>query len=469
MEQTKLRTLDAIDMYYDRPDWFAEDMCDFIPDDWQREVMLDVANNPRVTVRSGQGVGKTGVEAVLTLWYLVTRPFPRVVATAPTQNQLYDVLWAEINKWLRDSRIKDMLKWTKTKVYMRGYEGVWFATAKTAAKPENMQGYHEDHMLFIVDEASGVQDNILEAIMGTLSGKENKVALFGNPTKLSGFFFDTHNSNRADWIVRKVSSRDSQRTSDDNIRMLERRYGEDSDVVRVRVDGEFPRNQSNGLINLAAAEEATQSNVDIRQERTLHIGADIARFGDDKTVIAARIGGRVFPLYKYTKKSTMETAGNIIRIAKAMKKQYGQISAVAITVDDDGLGGGVTDRLREINREEGLGYRVYGARNGGKPKDRSRYSNWITEKWDEMSIRLEANMSARARGEEDLTQLPKDEELISDLTSRRYYVNSNGRIEIEKKEEMKKRIHRSPDCADAVVLSYNTLDNEITLRGGKVY
>ena len=382
---------DMIDVYYNRPDYFAEDICGFIPDDWQRDIMLAVNDKPRVSVRSGQGVGKTGVESILLIWYLCTRPFPRVVATAPTQQQLYDVLWAETNKWLRTSKVKNLLKWTKTKVYMRGYEGVWYATARTAAKPENMQGFHEDHMLFIVDEGSGVNDDIFEAIMGTLSGKENKIAVFGNPTKTTGFFYDIHNINRDLWHTKRVSSRDSKRTSKENIAALEKKYGRESDVVRVRVDGEFPQNQSESLISLVSVERAMESAVDISSGKILYIGADIARFGDDKTVIAPRIGGKVFELRKYRKKDTMETAGNIIKTAKEYKLLYSQVNKVVINVDDDGLGAGVTDRLREINRDQGLNYSINACHNGGIPRERDRYENWISEAWDGMGLRLNEN------------------------------------------------------------------------------
>jgi len=162
---------------------FCEDILNVHPDPWQRDVLYDLAHNRLVSVRSGQGVGKTGLESWAALWFLCTRPFPKVVCTAPTMNQLYDVLWAEIAKWLSYSKVERLLEWTKTKVYMKGHKERWFATAKTATKPENMQGYHEDYMLFIVDEASGVEDKILEAILGMLSGPENKLLMCGNPTK----------------------------------------------------------------------------------------------------------------------------------------------------------------------------------------------------------------------------------------------------------------------------------------------
>lgn len=145
---------------------------------------------------------------------------------------------------------------------MRNYEERWFATARTATKPENMQGFHEDYMLFIVDEASGVEDRIMEAILGTLSGEFNKLLMCGNPT----------------------------RTSKENIAMLERKCGKGSDVWRVRVEGESPRGESETFIALEVAEFAAKELNLSPVGDILTIGCDVARFGDDETSIYAGIG-----------------------------------------------------------------------------------------------------------------------------------------------------------------------------------
>ena len=116
---------------------------------------------------------------------------------------------------------------------MIGSEERWFATARTATKPENMQGFHEDYMLFVCDEASGIADPIMEAILGTLSGAENKLFLCGNPTRTSGVFYDSHNRDRDLYKIHKVSSLDSPRTSKDNIEVLKRNR------VRVRTFGVY--------------------------------------------------------------------------------------------------------------------------------------------------------------------------------------------------------------------------------------
>ena len=238
----------ALEVYYDNPVAFLEDMLGMECDDWQKEVASDVAGNSKVAVKSGQGVGKTALEAGLIIWFLTCRPYSKVIATAPTMQQLYDVLWAEISKWLDSSRVKNLLTWTKTKVYMNGDSERWFATAKTATKPENMQGFHEDHMLIVVDEASGVTDPIMEAILGPLTGMDNKLLLMGNPNRIDGVFYDSFNKDRDKFRTHTVSSRNSKRTSKDNIAMLESKYGKDSDVVRVRVDANIPKGALESII-----------------------------------------------------------------------------------------------------------------------------------------------------------------------------------------------------------------------------
>lgn len=449
--------IELLDFYYDNPVAFFEDILDMQPDEWQKDVLNDLVDNPKVSVRSGQGVGKTALEAGAIIWFLVCRPYSRVIATAPTMQQLYDVLWAEIAKWLNQSLVKDLLKWTKTKVYMIGDDERWFATAKTATKPENMQGFHEEHMLIVVDEASGVADPIMEAILGTLTGSDNKLLMCGNPNRLEGIFYDSHNVDRDKFKTHKVSSMDSKRTSKDNIEMLLKKYGRDSDVARVRIFGEFPKGALDSLISLETVEIACTNKVSeesIKAASVLHIGCDVARFGDDKTVIAPRIAGRVFPFYKYSKKSTMETAGNILSTCKEFMQRYPNIKRCMIKVDDTGVGGGVTDRLREVISEERLPYVVVPMNNGASATD-DFYFNMGTQVWGELKDALEENFSAALQGKPPIIELPYDDELIKQLSNRKKKMSSKGKIQLESKDDMKKRSIGSPDIADAVTLAYH--------------
>lgn len=445
------------------PVLFLREVLDMDPDGWQEATARDVQNHAKVAVKSGQGVGKTALEAGLCIWFLCCRPYAKVVCTAPTMQQLYDVLWAEIAKWLQSSRVRELLTWTKTKVYMNGDPERWFATAKTATKPENMQGFHEDHMLIIVDEASGVADPIMEAILGTLTGADNKLLLMGNPNRTEGVFFDAFGKDRERWVTRTVSSRDSARTSRENIAMLESKYGRDSDVVRVRVDGLFPKGGLDAFIPLEYA-ECCHGAVEVPDSNMLHMGVDVARFGDDKTVITKRRGMKVEPQLKFAKQSTMETVGRILQICRAwiadwtarhpgMYDAYGSpvTGRCRVRIDDSGVGGGVTDRLKEVIEEEGLPVEVIPCNNAGRAMD-AHYDNAGAEMWGNVRELLEQNFSAGLRGGKPVLQLPEDDELIKQLSNRKYHLTSRGRIALEKKDDMKKRGLGSPDSADSLAL-----------------
>lgn len=448
--------IDALEYYYDHPADFLEDLLGMECDTWQAVVAEDVANNSKVAVKSGQGVGKTALEAGLIIWFLTCRPYSKVIATAPTMQQLYDVLWAEIAKWLNDSRVKNLLTWTKTKVYMNGDSERWFATAKTATKPENMQGFHEDHMLIVVDEASGVADPIMEAVLGTLTGNDNKLLLMGNPNRIEGVFYDAFNKDRDKYKTHTVSSRESNRTSKDNIEMLESKYGRDSDVCRVRIDGQFPKGALDSFISLETVELACspsnklpQSDLDIA--KTLHVGVDVARFGDDKTVITPRISTKVLEFRKYSKKDTMETAGNVLICCKEYMRKFPYLKNCIIKVDDSGVGGGVTDRLKEVIKAEHLPIKVIPVNNGESATD-DYYFNLGGQLWGHVKELLEVNFSNNMQGKEVEVELPNDTEMIKQLSVRKYHMTSKGKIQLESKDDMKKRGLGSPDTADSLAL-----------------
>ena len=448
--------IEALDFYYDHPAEFLEDMLDMECDNWQTMVAADVANAPKVAVKSGQGVGKTALEAGLIIWFLVCRPYSKVIATAPTMQQLYDVLWAEIAKWLDTSKAKQLLTWTKTKVYMNGDSERWFATAKTATKPENMQGFHEDHMMIVVDEASGVSDPIMEAILGTLTGADNKLLLMGNPNRIEGVFFDAFNKDRDKFKTHTVSSRDSKRTSKDNIEMLESKYGKDSDVCRVRIDGQCPKGALDSFISLETVELACSSlnkleQADVDAAQILHVGVDVARFGDDKTVITPRISTKVFEFRKYVKKSTMETAGNVLMCCKEYMKKFPQLKNCIVKVDDSGVGGGVTDRLKEVIKVERLPIKVIPVNNGESATD-DYYFNLGGQLWGQVKELLEVNFSNNMQGKAVEIELPNDSEMIKQLSVRKYHMTSKGKIQLESKDDMKKRGLGSPDVADSLAL-----------------
>lgn len=428
---------------------YAREVLLFNPDDWQKEVFASIVSERYTAVKSGQGVGKTGTEAVVLLWFLTCFPFPRVVCTAPTKQQLHDVLWSEVSKWQNNSPLlSEILHWTKTYIYMVGYEKRWFAVARTATKPENMQGFHEENMLFIVDEASGVADPIMDAIMGTLSGENNKLLLCGNPTKTSGAFYDAFHASRAIFSCHTVNSEDSPRTNKQNIALLERKYGRNSNVFRVRVLGEFPVQEDDVFISLSLIEQATMCEVDDFIGK-ISIGVDVARYGDDETVIATKVGNHISIPTIRQGQSLMRTVGDIVTTYfRLIQENPDYTGSITVVIDDTGLGGGVTDRLEEVKAERKM-YRLviipvnFASAPPKTDEDVVYYKDMTTFLWAEVKSLLEAKAIS----------LQNDNELVAQLSVRKYTIVSNGMLQLERKKDMKDRGIQSPDRADAVALA----------------
>lgn len=431
----------ALKIYRDNPVKFVRDILQVTPDDWQAEALTALATKNRVAIRSGHGVGKTALESWSICWFLFTRPNCKVPCTAPTIRQLYDILWSEISKWLKRSPLLDSLfEWQKTKVLFKGAPERWGAMARTAARAENMAGFHEDHLLFVLDEASGIEDAIFEAVEGALTGTDNKLLICGNPTRNSGFFKRAFFEDRELYHTMKVSSADSGRVSDDYCKRLIKQYGEDSDVVRVRVLGEFPKTEADGLIALELVESAMAREPVYLGD--LVLGVDPARFGDDETVIQPCIGNTALPFENYRKADLMTTVGRIVHKLTALMTKF-DCGRATINVDEGGLGGGVVDRLREVCAEKNLHVTINGCNFGGKARD-SAYSNFVTEAYFSLRDRL-------AEGE---IILPRDDELAAQLTTRKYLLTSADKLILEDKKTYKKRIGRSPDRADALALAF---------------
>ena len=479
---------ESIPLWQRDPVLFMREVLLFEPDDWQIKVAYDLRDYPRVSVKSGQGVGKTGEEAALLLWFLVCFPYTRIVATAPTKQQLHDVLWSEVDKWMNNSPLLPMLlKWTKTYVYMIGYEKRWFAVASPATKPENMQGFHEDNMLFIVDEASGVADPIMEAITGTLAGANNKLLLMGNPTKTSGTFYESHTADRALYRCHTVNAEHSKRTNKENIDAMKRKYGERSNVVRVRVYGEFPEQEDDVFIPISFLEQSIKTEMsestarafgkyrdsagnlqpaDVSGVELIEIGCDVARFGDDKTCIGYRVNEVVQIYKKYNGKDTTWTANMIARLYKELKQRFKFQGQIGVKVDDGGVGGGVIDQLRNWKRSdpEMFGDMAILAVNFGVPIKHRYYADSTTYM---MGVVRDLIAPYDDFGHPHVPEiiLPDDSDLIGQLSCRKFNFGSNGKQKVESKQDMKDRGLSSPDEGDCILLV--CLPMNYKKKGGK--
>lgn len=465
-------TSDAILYYADNPVDFVEDIIRAKPDANQRAILNSVAQYPMTTVRSGHGIGKSAVESWAAIWFLSTRPFPKIPCTAPTQHQLWDILWAEIAKWLRSNpALAQEIIWTKEKVFMKAYPEEWFAVARTASKPDALQGFHADHVLYIIDEASGVKDEIFEPVLGALSTKGAKLLMCGNPTKITGFFYDSHHKNRDIYNAIHVDGRDSSRVDQEFIDKIIEMFGEDSDVFRVRVSGEFPRALPDSFIAMEWAERASKADApEIERVTRVDLGVDVARYGDDSSVISPVLDKKLQEEPEiYHHNDTMELTGKTVQAIQryAVKHPW---ASIHVKIDCDGLGVGVYDRLAELKdqileEENARRDRVYGdVDKDERPPDLDLEivechfggEGGTINDDDPIGYQTSTGLMWGTVREALRTQSIKlwyDDKQISQLSNRKYSVNSAGKIELEKKEAMKKRGLSSPDMGDALALA----------------
>ena len=445
-----------IPLYRQDINLFAKELFNFEPDDWQKETFQQFPKTKRMSIKSGQGVGKTAATAIIVMWFLLCFSYARIVATAPTRQQLYEVLWAEIAKWLNKNKmLADIIHWKATKVEMMGYKEVWFATAKAATKPENMQGYHADNMLFVVDEASGVADEIIETIQGTLSGQNNRLLMLGNPTKASGEFYLSHTKNRKLYTCLTVNSETCKRTNKENIKAIAAKYGKDSNVYRVRVLGEFPTQDDDVFIPLSWLEKSIMTDFDSKAKvMSIDIGCDVARFGDDKTAIGYKINNKCCYHKKYNGKDTMRTVHEIVTLIKKLKSKYRYNGFLPVKVDDGGVGGGVVDRLNEIVKEKPqdfLNVKIISIHFGMPVKHKYYYDTTTCM----MAYIRDAICPVDDNGNPKPTELilPNDADLIAQLSCRKYnFYSSGSKQKVESKKDMKARGLPSPDEADCMLL-----------------
>ena len=455
----------------EEPVYFVEDILRAKPDENQKAILRSVAQEPMTSVRSGHGIGKSAVESWTILWFMLTRPFPKIPCTAPTQHQLFDILWAEVHKWIRNNpQLENEITWTKEKIYMNGHPEEWFAVARTATIPDALQGFHAEHLLYIIDEASGVKDIVFEPVLGSLTTHGTKLLMCGNPTRITGFFYDSHNKNREQFRAIHVDGRNSSRVDEAFIQKITDMYGADSDVFRVRVAGEFPKSIPDCFIWMDWCEQAAGRIIETAETNTVGIGVDVARYGDDSSVLYPVVNQcQSEDFEEYFHNDTMELAGKCIMMVKRYARKYPS-AKIEVKIDCDGLGVGVYDRLRE-NRdkimeeimEERIGEAADGEEvpefrleimechfggEGGKidSEDPVEMENSTGIMWGTVREKLR-------RGE--LT-ICKSDKLMTQLSTRKYMVNSDGKIVLEKKEAMKKRGLKSPDIADALALALYT-------------
>jgi hypothetical protein len=429
----------AIEKLRESPALFVEEVLGATPQKWQRKALDAIAKHDKVAIKSGHGVGKTAFESWTVLWWLLTHYPCKAAVTANSAHQLSDVLWTEIDRWARNmpESFKDLLEFKSDKIALKGASDS-FAVARTSRRenPESLAGFHSPNMLFVVEEASGVPQVIFETASGALSTPGAKIIMCGNPTRSDGYFYDAFHGDRDKWHCITVSCEQGEYVDPKFIADMAEKYGEDSNVYRVRVLGEFPTQSDDVLLSLHLVEEAMARDVEAGPTTPCEWGLDVARFGSDRSALAKRQGNVLLePIKTWQNKDLMELAGIILTeydaVPYSMRPQ-------SIYIDAIGLGAGLADRLRELD----LPAVAVSVSETASLKDRFN------------RLRDELFWSAREWFEARDCKIPEDGTLTAELTGIRYKYLSSGKLKIESKDEMKRRGQRSPDTADAFVLTF---------------
>ena len=436
----------------DRPVAFAKLQLGIQPWKKQREILYAIANHHRVAVRSCNGSGKTLTAAIATLWWITTHQEAIVITTAPTQRQVGKLLWKEIHHLHSINKQLPRGKTTYTSLEISEKRYAFGFSTKDTAK---FQGFHNENLLVIVDEAAGVDDDIFDAIYGCMTTENSKLLLIGNPQYNSGTFYDAFHSKRDLWKTIHISAFDTpafqKQTAAQNpdaetelksippgmvtprwVHEFAQHNGEHSPTYQFRVLGQFPSNSIDTLISLKHIEKATNRQFDTSNQHQTIMGLDVARFGDAKTIAIIRKGPQVIDIVEMPPADLMETAGRTHEIAN-------KHNVDKIFVDKVGIGAGVVDRLNEIGKNKAIGINA-----GNKARNTERFAN----------LRAQMFNGLKERFEQDDIAIPNDNELISQLASLKYSYTSRGQLQIQSKQQMRDAGLKSPDKADAMTLAF---------------
>lgn len=428
------------------------------PEDWQIDILETIGEEIRrrdatpeaafaaikIAVASGHGIGKTTLVAWLIDWFICCFSNPQVVVTAGTAAQLEKKTWRELAKWHKVSLHKDWFEWTATKYYLKEDPETWFAAAIpwSEHRADAFAGTHEKYVLVVFDEASAIADIIWETVEGAMTTAFCIWVAFGNPIRNTGRFKMCFSKFRKYWICKKVDSRSTKIANKVQIQQWLEQYGEDSDFFRKRVRGEFPHQSSNQLIpeeNVMACREWTAAAYEIFPIR---ITCDVARFGEDSTVIMVVQGRKVLECIEMHGKDTVKTYSKLMECFNFWKQKT---ERVAIYVDDVGVGGGVTDMLRHAH----LGIPIFAVNSGGKAKDETLFINMRIEMWWDMAEAIKDCIDMTALSREHFDRL-KD-----DLVNIEYFMQPKSqKYQLESVDDLKERSMPSPDFGTALALSF---------------
>lgn len=434
------------------------------PYQWQIDILtqlsaglLTVDQAIRLARTSGHGIGKSALVSWIILWAISTFEDTKGVVTANTENQLKTKTWAELAKWHRLFIGADLFEMAATALYSKDpkHERTWRIDMVpwSERNTEAFAGLHNKgkRIIVVYDEASAIPDVIWEVTEGALTDLGTQIiwAVFGNPTRNKGRFRECFAGGKFAhrWLSAAIDSRTVPGTNIKQFAEWVADYGLDSDFVRVRVRGIFPRADVVSFIGyelatLAASRALPEYSPSFPNPAPVILGVDVARFGDDATVIFARQGldGRSRPPVIMRNTDLMTQATRISQV-------FQQYHAVCIMVDVGGVGGGLVDRLRQLQLPV---WEVdFGSSPTGENVDPStNYYNKRAEIWGATKKWLEQGCIPSSVPGQEVT-------LVDELTAPTFsYAGDDMQIQLERKKDMRSRRVPSPNIADALACTF---------------
>ena len=415
---------------------------------WQQvELLLSVIEpSARIAVRAGHGVGKSSACAAVMIWWMVCRPFSKGVATAPNLDTLKKVLWSELAKWFMRlcSKFPSFQSWfeiTKTTFEHKSYPGLWFFVARTARPeaPQGMAGSHADDLLYLVEEASAVSDDVYEVIEGALTGRDNKLVMIGNPTRIVGQFYEAFHQNQDFYKTFHWDGEESPLVSREMIEVFKAKYGETSQEYMIRVKGDFPINPSGMLIVRPWCDHSINRGFEFEEVPCYVISVDVAGSGRDSSVIiiAQFTGSDEKRKLQVIHADEKQDLSDVVALANEVAFLYQKYRGPVI-VDSIGVGKGTSDKLKELGIP-------HTALMWGQPA-------WYKDRF--MNQRAEGYWFLREAILNEGLSIPRNNRLIDQLCNLPYEYDEKGRLKLWSKERMRKQGIKSPDLADSLAMCF---------------
>lgn len=431
-----------------------------------------------LTIRSGHGVGKSALCSWVILWFLTCYWQAQVPCTAPTSNQMHDVLWKELAVWINrmPAQVSGLYQWTTGYIRMIYDPETWFARARTSSKEntEAIAGVHSDHVLIVADEASGIPEQVFNTAEGVLTSGNVFVILISNPTRTTGYFYDSHNKNAEDWQQFQFNSEESPVVSWEYVERQSKRHGKDGDEYRIRVLGMFPHESimdDSGYVQLVPRAkvivEAKIGDITIFSGRKI-LGVDPSGEGKDKATWVLRDSFRTEVLKERLTTNPKQVAEDTLTFIDRYS-----LDANDVVVDSFGIGSDVGKLIALASQGR---HEVYTAMVGNVPKYEEEYNTKFFSLHDDerddndtdLFLNLRALMFFRARnwlvqGGVIVDSYVENSPFSNEIQVIKYKRSLQGnKIQLMPKKEMQKLRIPSPNKADAFALTFlRDLDSNV--------